>query len=74
VKSILIKDDVPTSFWYSNQIGKQFNIRNPRGRREIMETEGMGSYNTEDCYVVLDGEYARNIVVKEHCILQNFLI
>ena len=65
--SIVIRDDVPDEYWYSNQKGNRFNIRHTH-KSELRDIEGFGHCYGDDCWAVADGEFKGNVILRQHCL------
>lgn len=65
--NIIIKDNIPNDFWYSNLVGKLFYVQELNSSLE--NYTGFEYFKKEDCYQVLDnGEYKNLAILKIHCL------
>jgi hypothetical protein len=63
--NIVIKDNIPNDFWYSNMVGKLFYVQELNTSLENY-TE-LDEFKMEDFYQVLDnGEYKNCAILKIH--------
>lgn len=64
---IYIPVDKKTDFWYQNLNGMVYNVREGTSYDDFMDTSGLHNKEPKDCYIVTDGEFEKNIILKEDC-------
>jgi hypothetical protein len=64
---VVVREDCPDGYWYSNLKGKQFNIKTCH-YSDLREVEGFSNKEPNECWKVADGEFAGNLMAKQHCL------
>jgi len=59
-----------SNFWYWNKLGKSFKVKPCTFKGELNDVEGTGTYDCTDFYIVTEGEYRKNVILKKHCKIQ----
>jgi|APCry1669188910_1035180.scaffolds.fasta_scaffold00102_59 hypothetical protein len=67
ISCVVVREDCPNDYWYSNQKGKQFNIKTCH-YSDLREVEGFSNKEPNECWKVADGEFAGNVMAKQHCL------
>lgn len=67
ISSVIIRDDIPDGYWYSNQKGKRFNIRHTY-KSELRDIEGFEHCYGDECWAVADDEFEGNVMLRQHCL------
>jgi hypothetical protein len=63
-----IKDVVGISeWWYYKRVGQQFTVKQCTFKGQITEMEGVGGYDVTDFWIVDNGEFMGNAILKKHC-------
>lgn len=67
ISCVVVREDCPDDYWYSTQKGKKFNIKSCN-YSDLREIEGFSNKEPNECWKVADGEFAGNVMVKQHCV------
>lgn len=59
-----------SNFWYWNKLGKSYQVRNCTCKGDLNDVEGTGTYEPTDFYMIAEGEYKGNVILKKHCKIQ----
>ena len=62
-----IKDSNVSEFWYWNKLGKEFKVKSCSYKGQIAEMGGISKYDIPDIYLVNEGEFRGNAILKKHC-------
>lgn len=60
-----------SSFWYWNKLGKSFKVKACSSKGDLNDVEGICTYDCTDFYMVTEGEYKGNVILKKHCKIYN---
>lgn len=63
---VVINDDVPEGFWYSELQGQKFKIK-PMTNSAKYGMEGFSQYEIEECWLIAEGDSGNNGLLKKHC-------
>lgn len=67
IEIVVIREDCPDGYWYSNQKREQLNVKSCC-YSDLRDVEGFSDKEPEDCWKVADGESAGNVIEKKHCL------
>jgi hypothetical protein len=59
-----------SNFWYWNKLGKKFKVKACTCKGDLNDVEGTHTYEPTDFYMVTEGEYKGNVILKKHCKIQ----
>jgi hypothetical protein len=59
-----------SSFWYWNKLGKSFKVKACTCKGDLNDVEDIGTYEPTDLYMITEGEYKGNVILKKHCKIQ----
>lgn len=54
-------------FWYYHQRGKVFKVKECSSKGELNDIEGFSSYELNEIFIVTEGEFKGNAILKKHC-------
>jgi len=56
-----------SNFWYWNKLGKSFKVKVCTCKGDLNDVEDIGTYDPTDLYIITEGEYRGNVILKKHC-------
>ena len=59
-----------SNFWYWNKLGKEFHVRACTCKGDLNDVEDIGTYDPTELYMITEGEYKGNVILKKHCKIQ----
>lgn len=66
IRFVVVRDDCPDGYWYSNQYRSQFNVKACH-YSDLHDVEGFSDKEPNECWKVTGGEFAGNLIEKQHC-------
>ncbi len=65
--SVIINEDVPDGWWYSNYKKDIFDIKTPTSVIGLNDTEGLDHAKLDDVWEVTSGFMRGSYILKDHC-------